>query len=384
MSTLDIEELDALRDAARGLLDRRSDSSAVRALMAEEPPASDQGLWKEMADLGWCALLVPEADGGLEAGLVPVSIVLQQLGSHVAPGPFLSSAVLATTLLASAPEQAAAKRWLPGLAEGGTIATVAVTAPGGRVHRDTFELRATTGGSGIVLDGTAHHVLDARLADVFVVGANDTDGAPLLVAVPADATITIEAVPSIDRSRPLAHVTFSGVSVGDDAVLARGDAVGALIDHFIDVAAIALAADAVGASGRALDMSVEYSKERVQFGRVIGSFQAIKHKLADMFVLQQGAEAAVEGAATGLDLDPDGSRRRSAAAGTFCRSAAGRIVGDAVQTHGGIGFTWEHDCHLLWKRAKFDEVYLTDLWNQQERLIETVLEQAGVTEPSKA
>src|SRR5262249_54816540 len=136
--------------------------------------------------------------------------------------------------------------------------------------------------------------------------------------------------------------------------------------------AVAIAADAVGAARRALDMAVEYAKQRVQFGRVIGSFQAIKHKLADMYVLQQAAEAAIEGAAEAMDIDPLGSRRRAATAGTFCRVAASRIVGDAIQAHGGIGFTWEHDCHLLFKRAKFDEVYLSDVWDQQDRLMTVV------------
>src|SRR5262249_35255154 len=139
VNTFDSEDRDALRDAARGLLDRRSDSSAVRALMDQDPPAADEALWKEMADLGWCALLVPESLGGLDAGLVPVTIVLRELGAHVTPSPLLSSAVLATSLLALAPERAPAQQWLPGLAEGGARATVAVTGPSGRVHPDLLE-----------------------------------------------------------------------------------------------------------------------------------------------------------------------------------------------------------------------------------------------------
>jgi alkylation response protein AidB-like acyl-CoA dehydrogenase len=363
------EERDALRDAARGLLDRRSDSQTVRALMDHVPPTSDEGLWKEMADLGWCALLVPEEHGGLGAGLQAASIILYELGAHVTPGPFLSSAVLATSLLALAPHGGPAARWLPELAAGNGHATVAVTGASGRIHPDHLELRAEPSSDGFALNGTTHFVLDGSNASVLVAGARDADGDPLLVAVPGDAGVTSEHLDSADRSRPLEHLTFTDVHVDEAAVLARGDATRDLLDHFTDIAAIAIAADATGASHRALDMSVAYSKERVQFGRVIGSFQAMKHKLADMYILQQAAEAAVEAAAATLDLDPSSSRRRAAATGTFARRAASRIVGDAVQTHGGIGFTWEHDCHLLWKRAKFDEVYLTDEWQQQERLL---------------
>jgi alkylation response protein AidB-like acyl-CoA dehydrogenase len=156
-------------------------------------------------------------------------------------------------------------------------------------------------------------------------------------------------------------------------VLADGATAVAALDRLVDVAAVALAADGLGAAQRSLDMAVEYAKQREQFGRVIGSFQAIKHKLADMFVLVEGARAAVEGAAEALDLDPLEARRRVATAGSFCRAAASRVTGDSVQVHGGIGFTWEHDCHLLLKRAKFDEIYLTDLWSQRERLIETIM-----------
>jgi alkylation response protein AidB-like acyl-CoA dehydrogenase len=167
------------------------------------------------------------------------------------------------------------------------------------------------------------------------------------------------------------------VGVPDEAVVAAGEEATALLDGLIDIAAVALAADAVGAALRALELSVDYAKQRVQFGRVIGSFQAIKHKLADMFVLAEGAKAAVAAAADALDSEPARARRRAAAAGAFARQAASRIVGDAVQTHGGIGFTWEHDCHLLLKRAKFDEVYLTDVWSQRERLLQAIEAVAG-------
>src|SRR5262249_21474158 len=152
-------------------------------LMDQDPPAADEALWKEMADLGWCALLVPEDLGGLDAGLVPVSIVLRELGAPVAPSPLLSSAVLATSLLALAPGRAPAERWLPALAEGGARATVALTGPSGRVHPDLFEVRATAADDGVLLDGAAQYVLDARGAAVLVVGATDDGGDPVLVAV---------------------------------------------------------------------------------------------------------------------------------------------------------------------------------------------------------
>jgi alkylation response protein AidB-like acyl-CoA dehydrogenase len=369
--TLDDDDLNALRAVAGGMLDQRASSQQVRVTV-ERGGAFDRDLWQAASELGWCGLLVPDEYGGAAAGMSAAVVVLQCLGAHVAPVPYLSSAVLATSALASGNPQPA-ERWLPRLASGEAIGTVALTGRSGRVEAEG-DLTARREGNGYRLEGVAGFVLDADNADVVVAAARDlAEGHPLLVAVDRHAAgVTSEALAGVDRTRHLSHLHFNGAHVAPESVVASGRPAVHLYDRLVDVAALALAADAVGAASRALDLSVDYAKQRVQFGRIIGSFQAIKHKLADMYVLIEASKATVASAAVSFDAGEARARRRVAAAGSFCRQAASKVVGDAVQTHGGIGFTWEHDCHLLLKRAKFDEVYLTDLWSQRERLLEAI------------
>ena len=251
---------------------------------------------------------------------------------------------------------------------------MAMTGPGGRLHPPLFELSISRDGEAFRLDGTAHFVLDGGAADVVIVGARDQDDdETVIVAVGRTALgLASMTIPSIDRTHELSDLQFTRVTVSEADVLARGSDAEMLVENFIDVAAVALAADATGAALRSLDVAVTYAKEHVQFDRIIGSFQAVKHKLADMYVLAEACKATVTGAALSLDSSPASARQRAAAAGSFVRQSASRIVGDSVQVHGGIGFTWEHDCHMLLKRGKFDELYLTDLWSQRCRLIEAV------------
>jgi alkylation response protein AidB-like acyl-CoA dehydrogenase len=189
--------------------------------------------------------------------------------------------------------------------------------------------------------------------------------------VPA-ADALAERRPSIDRTRSLADLSFDNVHVDASSVIAAGEAAPMLLDRIVDIGAVALAADAMGAAHRAFDLALAYAKEREQFGRPIGSFQAIKHKLADMYVLAIGADAAIKSAADSIDRGDASARRRAAVAGLFARKAAAFIAGEALQIHGGIGFTWEHDCHLLLKRTKLDLLLLSDTWTQGERLLESV------------
>jgi alkylation response protein AidB-like acyl-CoA dehydrogenase len=293
--------------------------------------------------------------------------VLEGLGHHTTPGPFLSSAVLAVTALAAAPSTSLRKHWLPGIASGEIVGAIALAGSGGRIHPDLLPGVLRISGGRAHLDGAAPLVLDGASADVLILGARSDDG-PALVAVPAGVARS-EPRPSIDRTRSLADLHFEHVAVEADSVIAVGADAETLIDRIVDVGAVALAADAMGAAHRAFDMSLEYSKQREQFGRPIGSFQAIKHKLADMYVHAIGADAAVEAGAKSIDRGDSSARRRAAVAGLFARKAAANIAGDAVQIHGGIGFTWEHDCHLLLKRTKLDLLLLSDTWTQGERLV---------------
>jgi alkylation response protein AidB-like acyl-CoA dehydrogenase len=370
------EERTALADSVNGLLDRRSDSTAVRRFT--EGGGFDRDLWMEMAELGWPALLVPEEFEGAGAGLWATATVLEGLGRHTTPGPYLSSAVLAVTALAAASSTALRKQWLPGIAAGEVIGAVALAGTSGRAHVDLLPVVFHGGGGGGGhLDGVAPFVLDGADADVLVVGARGSDG-PVIVAVPA-AAARAERRPSIDRTRSLADLTFENVEVDADSVIAIGEDAATLLDRIVDVGAVAFAADAMGAARRAFDMTLEYAKQREQFGRPIGSFQAIKHKLADMYVLATGAEAAIKAAADSIDRGDASTRRRAAVAGLYGRRAAADVAGEAVQIHGGIGYTWEHDCHLLLKRTKLDLLLLSDTWTQGERLIVSVCSTGDMT-----
>jgi hypothetical protein len=367
------DERAALADSVKGLLDRRSDSRSVRRFV--EDGGYDHDLWGETAELGWHALLVPKEFEGAGAGLLAATTVLEGLGRHATPGPFLSSAVLAVTAIAAAPSTPLRKRWLPGIAAGELIGAVALAGSSGRVHADLLPVALRGGGGGGHLNGTAPFVLDGADADVLVVGARGDEG-PAIVVVPAEAVRAGHRA-SIDRTRSLADLHFEDVHVDAESVVAVGDDARTILDRIVDVGAVALAADAMGAAHRAFDLSLEYAKQREQFGRPIGSFQAIKHKLADMYVLATGADTAIEGAADSIDRGDGLMRRRAAVAGLYSRKAAASIAGDAVQIHGGIGFTWEHDCHLLLKRTKLDLLLLSDTWTQGERLVASVCTTEG-------
>jgi alkylation response protein AidB-like acyl-CoA dehydrogenase len=366
MAVIEPEDRDALQESVRGLLDRHASSARVREVLEGERKF-DRSLWEEMCNLGWAALLVPERFGGAEAGMSAAVLVLQGLGARFVPSPYLSSAVLATVALTRA-NGPAPSEWLPRLASGEAFGTVALSASGGRAHPGLYGVTAQKVDAGHRLAGKAWFVLDPD-ADVVIVAAAGPDGT-MLVAVPDGSPgLSREPIPNIDRTRELAHLVFEGVPVTDDSVLATGVEADDILEAIIDAAAIALGADGIGSASAALTMAVEYAKQRVQFGRLIGSFQAIKHKLADDYVLVEASKATIQGAALTYDLGGSDVRRRAAAAGSFVRQSASRVVGDSMQVHGGIGFTWEHDCHLLMKRAKFDEFFLTDLWSQRDRLL---------------
>jgi alkylation response protein AidB-like acyl-CoA dehydrogenase len=336
-----------------------------------EAETPDPATVAQAAELGWTGLLVDERHGGAGAGMLEAVVVAEEVGAHLSPLPFLSSAVLAATALSVGSNAAQQDRWLRGLAAGSLRATVAVTGRSGRTALDLLDLRASEDGSEIVLTGDAGFVLDAADAQVLLVAARPAVGSgPALFAVEAGTPgVEISEQLSVDRTRQISTVTFRDVRLAGSARLPlAAEALTAVQQR----GAVALAADAVGAARRALDMSVEYAKQREQFGRPIGSFQAIKHKLADMYLLVQGAALAVEGAARALDAGQDASRL-VAVAGSYARDAATRVTGDAIQVHGGIGYTWEHDCHRLFKRAKFDELYMGDPATHREALARLVL-----------
>jgi alkylation response protein AidB-like acyl-CoA dehydrogenase len=357
------------RESVREVL--RQASAARRPQPVWAPEAVDELAVKQASALGWTGLLVEERWGGAGAGLGAAVVVAEELAAHLTTLPFLSSAVLAATALSVGGSAAQQGRWLPGLASGQLAGAAALTGPTGRVG--LVDVEADPDGDEVVLRGESGFVLDGGTADVLLVAARHPgEPGPRLYAVErGGAGVAVTERLSVDRTRRLARVVLRDVRVGESARLPRGaEAAEAMVAR----GSVAVAADAVGAARRALDMAVDYAKKREQFGRPIGAFQAIKHKLADMYLLVQGAALAVEGAARAVDAGED-ARRLVAVAASYARDAAVQVTGDAIQVHGGIGYTWEHDCHRLFKRAKFDQAFLGDPSVHRERLAALVLDE---------
>jgi alkylation response protein AidB-like acyl-CoA dehydrogenase len=360
------------RGSVRDVLRRASASRGSQPVWS--PEAADASIAKWAASLGWTGLLVGERWGGGAAGMAEVAVVAEELGGHLTPLPFLSSAVLAASALSVGGSQEQQQRWLPGLASGQLRGAAALTGPTGRTGAGFVDVRAVEEGDGVRLSGAAGLVLDGAGADFLVVAARRVGASPELFVVDGGSPgVEITDLLSVDRTRQLAGIAFRDVYVPASALLPRGaEATAAMADR----GSVAVAADALGAARRALDLAVSYAKQREQFGRPIGAFQAIKHKLADMYLLVQGAALAVQGAAEALDEQRDADRLVAVAA-SYARDAAVQVTGDAIQVHGGIGYTWEHDSQRLFKRAKFDQALLGDPWAYRERLAGLVLGQAG-------
>jgi len=367
------EEQEELRHIARSFLDEHSGSEAVRKAMASES-GFDPALWSRIAgELGWTAVHVPEAYGGLGLGQVELIALLEIMGGALLCAPYFSSVCLAANALLVAGDEAQKQEHLPGIADGTTRATLAFSGERGGPGPDAIGTIARREGDDFVLEGSHAFVLDGHTADRLIVaarspGSTGADGVSLLL-VPGDATgLTRERRPTLDQTRRLARIRLDGVRVPESALLGDEGAAAPALAHVLDLAAIALAAEQVGGAQRCLDLSVAYAKERVQFGRPIGSFQAIKHKCADMMVQVESARSAVYFAAcVAAEQSPEVAESASLAK-AYCSDAYFECAAQAIQIHGGVGFTWEYDVHLHFKRAKASETFLGDPTWHRERI----------------
>jgi alkylation response protein AidB-like acyl-CoA dehydrogenase len=358
-------EQDELRDSVRRFLADRAPLSRVRELMETED-GIDRAVWEQAgAQLGLLGLAIPEEYGGGGFTFAEQAIVIEELGAALYGGPYLASAVLAATALLASPDEGARRDLLPAIASGETIATLAFTEDDGSWDPGAIRLSAVKAGDGWRLDGHKSFVLDGGSAGLILVLAV-ADGGLSLFAVEAGALgLRRTVLPTLDQTRKLARLEFDGVP--GRLIGSPGDAA-AVMDRVLDVAAIALAAEQLGGAQRALDMAVEYSKVRHQFGRPIGSFQTLKHRMADLLLEVESLRSAVIYAAAAV---ADGSAEvpvlaslvKAYASDTYFHAAA-----ENIQIHGGIGFTWEHDAHLYFKRAKSSELFLGDASYHRERL----------------
>ncbi|WP_219413731.1 acyl-CoA dehydrogenase family protein [Pseudonocardia nigra] len=349
---LDAEQ-QQLRAAVRKFLADRSPSAKVRAAM-ESDPGHDAEVWAGLADLGVLGLVVPEELGGAGAGHVERAVAAEELGWALTPAPFLASAVLATDALLTLDDDAARTELLPRLAAGELVGTVAVAEGGGAWDRTGGATTAAERDGSWVLDGVKTPVLAGDTADVVLVLAGTPDG-PGWFAVDGDAAgLTRTRLTGLDPTRRVAKLAFAATPARR---LATADAAAAL-DVVADLAAVALAAEQVGVMQRAMELTVDYAKVRVQFGRPIGSYQAVKHGCADMYSAWEHAVSVLRYAAWTADHDRTELPVAAALAQTYIGPAAFTTATGMVQYHGGIGYTWEHDAHLYYKRAKSAELLL--------------------------
>jgi alkylation response protein AidB-like acyl-CoA dehydrogenase len=356
-------EQEDFRQSVRSALANEAPSEYVRSML-EDPVGTSPELWSTMAGLGWLGVLVPEAHGGLGLGMVDLVVLQEELGKLPLPGPFLSSAVLATR----AAVLLGADDLLADLAAGTRRGTVAVEEPGYGDPLGAIAARAKAGADGDdwVLSGTKPLVLDGAHADWALVVARDEDGlGTFLLETPGG-----EAVPALDVTRPMARLELDGRRAR--RVGPAGDQ-RAVWERILDDVAVALCAEMVGTAERALELAVEYAKVRVQFGRPIATFQAIKHKAAEMLHHLELARVGTHFAAWASDTDDPDRARAAAMCKGYVGEAADMVTAESIQVHGGVGFTWDVDCHLLYRRAKQDDLLFGAQGYQRTRLADLIL-----------
>jgi alkylation response protein AidB-like acyl-CoA dehydrogenase len=365
------EDQQLLQRSAAEFLTSECPPSFVREVTRDED-GFPRALYRQMAELGWMGLVIPEAYGGAGLTLLDFALLLEQLGRALVPGPFFSSAVLATLAILHGGSSAQKKAWLPRLATGEAVGALAWLEASDRLDADGIAARARKVGKGYRLSGQKLFVTDAHVADVIVAAfrtATRGDGGVTLLLVPRDTPgVTIKPLHSIDLTRRPTEMRFDEVELPASAVLGGEGRGWRTLSRVFDAAAVALAADSLGGAERALEMAVDYAKVREQFGRPIGSFQAVKHMVAEMVSEIEPARSLVWYAAYAYDSVARDASRAAAMAKACLSDVYSRTTNRSVQIHGGIGFTWEHDLHFWFKRAKWNEFAFGDPTYHRERL----------------
>ena len=360
-----------LRDNARKFFSNECGLPEVRRIM-ETDTSHDATLYQKMAGQGFTGIIFPEQHGGLGLGNVEMVVLLEEMGRALVPGPYFSSVCLAGTVIQEAASEGQKKHYLTPIAEGAKIATLALAEANGTWHPQSVAMEA----EGSILDGAKLFVSDAAVADFFVVVTKHRGDLALYVVDAKSKGITITAMPSIDQTRKLYHVQFTNVS-GEP--LATGSHARAALHHGMNIAELALAAELTGGMQRSMEIAVEYSKTRKQFGKPIGSYQAVQHQCADMYFWTEGSRSASLYAGWALDNKAPDAEKAVAIAKMYA-SDSGREVGNrAIQVHGGMGFTWENECHLFYRRAKANEVMLGDASYHRDRIAAMIIDSVEVS-----
>ena len=356
------DEQQAIKQTAHDFLASRFKSERLREIAASDDGLDESG-WKEMAELGWAGLALPEEWGGQGLGIVDLAVLFEEMGYVCAPSLLLSNTIAGLALtFAGSDEQK--ERWLAPLAAGELRGTPALVDAGMPAEPNKFAMAAESGSDGIVLDGEKTLVMDAASADFFLVAT--ADGRRHIVEKGAEG-VTVTPEQSIDPTRRVSSIRLEGVRVAAESTLH-----GATEDYWpvFQRACVALAAESTGLAQRALEMSVAYAKDRQQFGRPIGAYQAVSHRCAQMLLETENSRSAVYGAAWAADAEPGSLPLAASMAKAYASDAGWRVPDMAIQVHGGIGFTWEHDLHFFLKRAKADGELYGTARDHRERVAE--------------
>lgn len=369
------EDQNMLREQAQNFLRAKSDSKAVRRILESDTPY-DEALWKGMVELGWTGVTIPEAYGGIGLGHLELCVIAEELGRTLAPTPFSSSVYLATEALLQFGSEAQKQAWLPKLAAGEVIGTVAVGEGTKAVTQKNMQVTASNG----QLSGSKLPVADGDVADFAIVIAKDSEQAASLYLVELTASgVSREPVKTLDPTRSHAKVTFAG---------AAGEVLGAAgqgwsqLEKIFDRAAILFAWEQVGGAEASLQMARDYAMGRYAFGRPIASFQAIKHKLADMYIAHTLARSNCYYGAWALSTDAPELPLAAATARVSATEAFHECSKENIQTHGGMGFTWEFDCHLYYRRSKLLSLNLGSLPRWKDMLV-TRIEESNLNQASQ-
>jgi alkylation response protein AidB-like acyl-CoA dehydrogenase len=359
------DEQRAIQEAAKQFLAAKYKPDRIRE-MVETEHGFDEEDWRAMTELGWPGLALPEEWGGQGLGVVELAVVMEEMGYSLAPSPLLSNTVAGLVLARCASDEQK-ERYLRPLAEGNKRGTPALFDAGTPAAVGEFEMKAARNGNGVVLDGEKVLVMDAASADFFIVATSD--GRRHLVDSKAEG-LTVTPETSIDLTRTLYSVRLDGVKVAD------GDTLPAEAEDYMPVffrACIALSAELTGIAQRTMEMAVEYAKDRKQFGRPIGSYQAVSHSCAQMLLETENSRSAVYYAAWAADAEPETLPLAASMAKAYASDAGWRVAAASMQVHGGIGFTWEHDLHFWFKRARADASAFGDARWHRERVADSIL-----------
>jgi alkylation response protein AidB-like acyl-CoA dehydrogenase len=356
-----------LKNSARAFLDEHCKAATVR-LLWDDPRGESEAMWKEMAQLGWLGLSLPEEHGGSGLGMVETALLLEELGRAAYPGPYWPTMLVASALAETGTE-AQKQRWLGAIASGDARATVALLDADLDWSPDAIATRAEKTPAGWALSGLKRYVAWSHVASVLLVPARAPEGVSLFLVDPAAAGLTSSPLQCMDPGTRWVNLTLDRVPVRAEDLLGAPGSATPVLQRLLRRAGVGAAAEMLGAARRCLDMAVGYAKVREQFGQPIGSFQAIRHKCADMLLEVENSHSAVYYAAWALDAGAEDAETAASIAKAYVGDASRKVCGEAIQVHGGIGFTWEFDLHMYFKRAKVLEAQYGDADHHRELIL---------------